>query len=414
MDYEKSLEKGLKDVEKDLRIHPKNKQFIKAYLRDAELGKTNLKGRKRKVGIKRLVKSLGLLKKMALEWFKKPFDEVTQQDMESFVLNLERGIITYGKDNKPYSAETQSTIKKFIKKYWKWLKGNNKHCPDMVEWIDTTCEESDLPVITKEEFDMLLSHATKPSMKLLLVCFFVGGFRREEFFTLKIENFNLSGEIPVANIQVSKTYKRPVGIDIYREIVVHYLKNIHPERNNSEAYAYHCSHNSAAKALYRLIKKVLPNKADKQNMSFHMLRRSSATYYAQYLSHYQMCAKYGWSMNSDMPQRYIKRANVVVKEISSIVKKAKNEQDEKKSEKMVIELQALKQELEDMKGKELQREKEEHLRKKDMQFIQLLMQKILVSKEAQQEQDLQKKALVTVQNDNELLLLMKEIYELKQ
>jgi len=412
MNYQKGLETGLNEVEQHPQIHPKNKKFIAAYLRDAELGKTILKGQHRKIGIKRLVKSLGYLKKMSLEWFKKPFDEVTQEDMEDFVLNLERGILTHSKENKPYTSESQAGIKKFIKKFWKWLKGNNKHHPDMVEWIDTSSEEPDLPVITKEEFDILLSHTTHPAMKFLLVSFFVGGVRREEFFTLHIENYDISGDIPVMNLQVSKTYKRPIGIDLYSDIVLHYLKNVHPEKNNPKAYAYPFSDTNADKQLYRLLKKALPQRADEKNMSFHMFRRSSATYYAQYLSHFQMCVKYGWSMNSDMPQRYIKRANLVVKDISIAVKKAEKEKKDTDFQKMNIEFQAMKQEMEEMRTRMVAKEKEALIRQKDAQFIQLLMQRVLQNPEAEKEPDPKKKALITLKKDKELLGLLKEIKDM--
>ena len=52
MDFQKALIEGLKKVEEDANIHPTNKKLIVAYLRDAELGKTILKGQKRKVGIR--------------------------------------------------------------------------------------------------------------------------------------------------------------------------------------------------------------------------------------------------------------------------------------------------------------------------------------------------------------------------
>ena len=412
IDYNKAYARGIEDIENNKELHPKNKKLILSYLRDAELGKTILKGRKKKIGIKRLVRSLGFLRKMGTVWFTKPFDEITQQEMEVFILNLERGLLTYGENKKSYTPETQASMKRFIRKYWKWLKGNNRVYPPEVEWIDTSCEHPELPIVTVEEFEILLSHTNDPALKFLLVSMFTGGLRREEFFTLRMENYDISDDVPVMNIQVSKTYKRPVGVDLYADVVKHYLTKVHPEKSDLKAFAYPKSEASATKALRRLIKKALPHKANEKNMSFHMLRRSSATYYAQYLSHFQMCTKYGWSMNSSMPQRYIPRANVVVRDITLAVRKAGDEKKNVNLDKMKVEFNAMKMEMEEMQGRLLKKEKENALRLKDSEFTQLLMQRILENPAAKKEDDIKKKALMTVLQDKELLKKLQQIREL--
>jgi hypothetical protein len=42
----------------------------------------------------------------------------------------------------------------------------------------------------------------------------------------------------------------------------------------------------------------------------HLLRKSSATYYADKLNRQQLCIRYGWDFSSKMPDIYIKRAGV--------------------------------------------------------------------------------------------------------
>ena len=42
----------------------------------------------------------------------------------------------------------------------------------------------------------------------------------------------------------------------------------------------------------------------------HLLRHSSATYWCNKLSYFQICKRFGWTMTSDMPQRYIDREGV--------------------------------------------------------------------------------------------------------
>ena len=49
-----------------------------------------------------------------------------------------------------------------------------------------------------------------------------------------------------------------------------------------------------------------------------LIRHSSATYWANTLSYFQMCKRFGWSMTSKMPQRYIDRAGVQEMEVAKI------------------------------------------------------------------------------------------------
>ena len=42
----------------------------------------------------------------------------------------------------------------------------------------------------------------------------------------------------------------------------------------------------------------------------HLLRHASATYWANKLPYFKFCKRFGWTMTSGMPQRYIDRAGV--------------------------------------------------------------------------------------------------------
>ena len=67
--------------------------------------------------------------------------------------------------------------------------------------------------------------------------------------------------------------------------------------------------------LHRVSKRVLGKR-----VTPHILRHSSATYYANLLNHHQLCYRYGWSMASDMPNRYIDREGILEEETRHIVK----------------------------------------------------------------------------------------------
>ena len=77
-----------RNLENDETMIPRNKDHLLKFIRDCRLGKT-LRNRQRKViGDARCTKYIHILKRIS-EWLNKPFEEVTQEDMESFIEGLE-------------------------------------------------------------------------------------------------------------------------------------------------------------------------------------------------------------------------------------------------------------------------------------------------------------------------------------
>ena len=60
----------------------------------------------------------------------------------------------------------------------------------------------------------------------------------------------------------------------------------------------------------------LAEKVLKKHVNLHMLRHSSATYWAPRMNRYQLCAKYGWTFSSNMPDRYIERKGIIFDQIA--------------------------------------------------------------------------------------------------
>lgn len=67
--------------------------------------------------------------------------------------------------------------------------------------------------------------------------------------------------------------------------------------------------------LHRVAKRVL-----NKRVTPHILRHTSATYYANLLNHQQLCYRYGWAMASNMPNRYIDREGILEEETRHVVK----------------------------------------------------------------------------------------------
>jgi hypothetical protein len=95
------LKSQLDRLPSDVSIIPENRVLIQDFIRDCMLGKT-IKGKsKKKIGPARCLKCIGILKSLSV-WFEKPFNDVSQKDMENLIQRLEADQTLSGRST-PYS-----------------------------------------------------------------------------------------------------------------------------------------------------------------------------------------------------------------------------------------------------------------------------------------------------------------------
>lgn len=321
---------AIKSIEKDKGIIKENKEIILRFLRDCELGKT-IKGRqKKKIGKGRLLRASSILKSMSKEWFRKPFDKVTQPEMERFISDLENGK-TLSHKGKPYTEETKVTIKKFIKKFYKWLMGDGIRYPEIIDWIDTSGKQAEIPALRKQEIEKLIERTGSVRDKALIIILFDSGARIEEFLNLRLDDVKVRKE-NIAELQpyntalsekdyykirirFSKTKPRTISILLCTKYLNDWLKE-HPQRNNSNAFLFDLTYPNVKKILMRKGKKIL-----NKNLSPHILRHTSMTYYANIIKNrYQFCYRYGLAMSTNVVDRYIDRSGILEEETADAVK----------------------------------------------------------------------------------------------
>ena len=331
----KSFHTALENLKIDDAIPDRNKAFILEFLRDAELGKTIKKGRKKKIGIARLYSFIRQLKNFSL-WIEKDFDKVEQEDMERVILALENDKYKT-KEGKLFSDNTKVLMKQIVKKFYKWLMGSNEHYPELVAWIDTSMKEKEIPTLTKEEIEKMVAHASNLLVKTAIMVLFDGGPRIEEFLNLRLKHLTRKDDYYIIMIEYSKTKPRPISLPFCTRLSDELLK----EQNlkDPEARLFPFSYHAIRMALYRLGRKVL-----KKHVNPHLLRHSSATYYAGIEGNYfRFCKRYGWAFGSKMAQRYIDRAGLEEEKTAEAVKI-----DE--ISKVKIENQKLQETLKDLKA----------------------------------------------------------------
>lgn len=246
--------------------------------------------------------------------FNKPFDKVTRADVEDFVNKLHRNQLRT-KRGAPYSGNTKSDLKKFLKQFWKWFKGQGEDYPDAVRWIKTNVAKDEKPeekdTVTLEEAVKLARAFNKIEYRIMTLILFDSGFRIDELLSCKkkdltFEDFDAGKKCFWIKCNRSKTLTRKVPVPLFTEELNVFVNsasfqtqpNDEPLFGNVAYFAYN-------KALKATSERVL-----KKRLSPHHLRHSSATHYAkEFDGNMMMIAdRYGWSYTSDELKLYIRRS----------------------------------------------------------------------------------------------------------
>lgn len=244
----------------------------------------------------------------------KSFDAATREDIEGFVNKLHHNRLKTVQ-GRPYSGSTKSDLKKFLKQFWKWFKGQGEDYPVEVRWIKTNISKDEKPqekdIISFEEAVKLANSFQKLEYRVMTLILFDSGFRIDELLSsrkkdLTWEEFEAGKKCWWIKCNRSKTLTRKIPIPLFTEELNSYansatfqvLPNEGPLFGEVTYFAFN-------KALKATSKRVL-----KKQLSPHHLRHSSATYYAkEFDGNMMMIAdRYGWSYTSDELKLYIRRS----------------------------------------------------------------------------------------------------------
>jgi len=313
-----------------MQAHPdvsaRNKEILMRFLRDGALGKTVIGRAKKKLGLGRLYGCL-LHISMLMHHARKDLDQVTQEDMEAFIHALESGHITSRSkrmlgpiittSGKPLQPSYQRDVKVTIRKFYKWLSGDNKTFPSIVEWIDTRHEDCTVRALSAADIERMLDRCKTSLHRAFIQLLFDGGFRVGELLNVRLYHVTLhrlpaGQECFFLRAPYSKTMPRTVATPM--QSTTKWLKlwlEDHPARpsirddgtlqaNDERSPLFPITDTAARTIVNRAGKNAL-----KRRVYPHLLRHSSATYWANKLPYFKFCKRFGWTMTSDMPKRYI-------------------------------------------------------------------------------------------------------------
>lgn len=234
-----------------------------------------------------------------------------REEVEAYVTNLNKNKIKRV-DGKSFSGSTKSDIKKFLRQFYKWYRGNNEFYPKEVSWIKTKIPKDDRPeekpVINVKDVMRLANTFKKPEYRIITLLLFDSGYRIQEMLSVKKKDLAWEkGEDSCfwINCNESKTEKRKIPIPLFTEDIKNFVNSSYFLTLNDDDFIFNFDYSRYRLALRKNSLKLL-NKV----ITPHALRHSSATYYAkEYDGHMNLIAeRYGWSFSSKQLATYIRRS----------------------------------------------------------------------------------------------------------
>lgn len=246
--------------------------------------------------------------------FNKPLSKATMEDVRKFKEDLLNNKIRKENRNQ-YSEDTKedvtTTIVRYLeceypKKVMEWASPTKS----FRKWFIVRSPKKTPEYLSEDEIEKLYNSSLTIEGKFLIACLFDSGARIEEFLNLRFEDI----EQPTVNFpyykfdfktEYSKTEGRKIGMywKHSTEAISKYLAIC--EKKEMKEQIFKKEYDAIRIYLTRIGKKHLNKRVHP-----HMLRKSSATYYADKLNRQQLCIRYGWKFSSEMPDVYISRAGV--------------------------------------------------------------------------------------------------------
>jgi len=271
--------------------------------------------------------------------------------MEDYICDLEDNKLLSVKGT-PFTAESKHDYKKTVRKFFKWL--HKADFPDghadtyarLTYWIDNTVPQAEVEALSREQVQKMADCARLRD-KVMIWMLFDTGARAEEFLNLRIADVERKDTYYNIRIrhETSKTIGRTIDLSMKEsvDLLDSWLK-AHPAKHSGEidpeARIVPVSYSQLRKQLSNLGKRIL-----NRRITPHTMRHSSATYWAGKCVPYQLCYRFGWSMRSDMPTRYIDRAGVAAKQTAQIERTDKVNELSKRNDELEEEMSRLKAEM---------------------------------------------------------------------
>lgn len=301
--YKKQKDVVIENIRQGL--HFKEMKHNKAvYEQGKNLTENNLKAIERmnrefKVGNARMLILLRAVSELGYH-ISKDFEQATKEDIMSFIES---------KENSKLATSSINVYRSVIKQFYKWLQGNNKNYPEIVEWIqlEKTKGNGKLPeeLLTQQDVKELIRHSRQVRNKAFISILYESGCRIGEILTIKLKHLQFN-EMGVKVIVNGKTGMRRI---LLRDSVP-YLKallNEHQQADNKEAYLFISQRGNRwhYQDVYPMLRLLFKRAKVNKPFNPHIFRHSRCSFLANYLTEQQLKNYCGWVQGSKMASIYV-------------------------------------------------------------------------------------------------------------
>lgn len=255
-------------------------------------------------------------------------ETATRENIEDYINKLNHNIIkktiVYGNKKTEYSGSTKSDIKKFLKQFYKWYKGNNEEYPREVSWIKSRIAKDEKPeekpIIELNDVVKLANSFVKYDYKMLTLMLFDSGFRIQEMMSVKKKDlswaeFDSGKKCFWLRCNKSKTFARNIPVPLFTPEVKAFFESSYFVAKDNDSPLFGIEYKS-----YSMMLKKHSLELFRKPLTPHCLRHSSATYYAkEYSGNVPLLAqRYGWSYAAVELQTYVRNSGAYNREGAKI------------------------------------------------------------------------------------------------
>jgi len=242
-----------------------------------------------------------------------------RDDIENFVNDL-----TSDKfkrlDGNNFSGSSKSDIKKFLKQFYKWYKGENEYYPKHVSWLKTKIPKDqkpiEKPILELKQVVQLAQKFKKYDYKMLVLALFDSGFRIQEMISVKKkdltwEEFDSAKKCFWIKCNKSKTYPRKVPIPLFSTEMKSFFDSSYFKAKQDDDPLFDIHYASFTNHLKEHSLKLFNLK-----ITCHCLRHSSCTFYAkEYAGNVPLLAqRFGWSFSAKELSTYVRKSGAYNRE----------------------------------------------------------------------------------------------------
>ena len=280
-------------------ISRRNKEIIRRFVKYLEINSYSNQ---------RISKYINKLNIIA-EILKVDFDKVKKENIENLILKIRERKFC----NRLLSQETIIDYNIIIKRFYKWLLGNEETFPKEVSWLKTTVPKSKkkLPenLLNDENVEKLIKNAKTLRDKCIISVLYDSGMRIGELLTCKIKHVSFFNDYAEIQNPEGKTGSRRILLIPSVPYLLNWIQN-HPLGKEDDClFISLCNKSQFERMTPKNVNRMLKELAKKCNInkriSCHQFRHASATKSARFLTDAQMKERFGWVQDSKMASVYI-------------------------------------------------------------------------------------------------------------